>query len=214
LKGKNKMPPLSFAPTKLHSLMVFILDYLDRELGKIEFAKLIYLVDLEAYRLLGETITGDNYNFQEKGPLIDSFYIALQDMSGHEIISERKASLGFSAFGKHSQRKGKEQRFLIDLNDIERAVIIRAIEKLKNFTPRQLEDLAYQTEPVKKVLEIEEKLGQKPIGSRVDLSTAKQNESIKRWRKNMQESSELEADAEAFLEKKALEIDEFLASLG
>src|SRR3989337_2593482 len=106
----NKMNS-DFSPTKLHSLMLLILNYLNREFGKIEFAKLIYLIDAEAIELLGAPISEDGYTRQERGPLVNQFYNALRDMLGHEIELERTISIGFSSFGKHALRPGKDPRF-------------------------------------------------------------------------------------------------------
>ena len=55
------MSELGFTPTSFHKLVGFILKELNHEVGAVELAKFLYLIDVDAMKLMGRTITGDEY---------------------------------------------------------------------------------------------------------------------------------------------------------
>lgn len=201
---------LDFEPKKIHSLIVFILDYMSKDIGKIELAKLIYHVDIEAYRLTGKTITEDEYTRQIKDPVVDSLYCALSDMANKEVIVEKKPSVGFSIYPKHSHRIGKQRRFDLNLSEIEIAVIIRTLNMLRDKKPRELEKLAYKTEPMKRIVHLEGQLGYKAIGAKLDMSTTDRNLAFQRWKKNLG-SRKPDKEYEEYLAGEKQEVEEFFA---
>jgi len=204
------MSDSSFTPTPLHKLIVFILRELKRELGAIELAKIIYLVDVESIKLLGRSISGDEYLRRERGPLPTGFYRAIEEMKGAEVnvvIHPR------FLWPKHSHGLGSTIRFPCNFEPEIEAVVRRVLERLAPLRPRQIEQLAYETEPMMHILATEQERGFIIEGVTVDLSKVEMNQRLARWRENKaRHLANADPEYEAFLEGERREAQEILAS--
>lgn len=202
-----------FSPTELHSLIVFILSKMDRGPGAIELAKIIYLIDVEKVRLTGETMSGETYTRQDKGPLARNFDSCTTGMDGFEIKVTVGASSRAWQFPKKAHTLGEKLRFepSLDMTDI--VIASRVLARVKNLTPRQIERLAHDTEPMKAILDEERKTGKRLLGAAIDFSLVERNPIVEKWRENMKRPIELDIGFEAFLEQESKEIDQILASL-
>ena len=138
----------TFTPTKLQNLIVFIVAEIGRDLGAIELAKIVYLIDAESVCLIGETITGERYTRQEKGPLPENFGNAIDGMDGFEINVSISASRGNSSFPKHKHVLGTNLRFQPMLNSSKSEIARRVIRRIKDLDPMRKEKLAYESEPM------------------------------------------------------------------
>lgn len=201
------------SPTVLHSLMVFILSELGREAGAIELAKIVYLIDVEKARLMGETVTGERYTRQIKGPLAKSFESCITDMDGFEISVTIRERGGASPYAKKAHALGDKLRFGPSLSTVDTVIARRVLARVKNLTPLEIERLAYDTEPMKAILEEEIRTGRQLLGQPIDFSLVEPNPIIQQWRENMKKPAEPDARFEAFLHEEGEQIDQVLASL-
>jgi len=200
-------------PSKLHNLILYIVSYCGRELGAIELAKMIYLIDLENVRLSGKTMTGDNYTRQERGPLCANFGDCITQMDGFElnVSIENNSS---SSFPKHTHTLGKKPRFEPILNQVDLVIIQRVLKRLNGLRPKQLEELAYESEPMRAITDQEKKIGKLLLREKIDFSFVRPNPVLLKWRENMAKEQSPDKDFEAFLLQERKEIKELLVSLG
>lgn len=59
----------------------------DEGYGMTKLNKLLYRADTEAFRLLGESITGATYQKQELGPVLAGLQGILEDMAGQQLLA-------------------------------------------------------------------------------------------------------------------------------
>ena len=203
-----------FSPTGLHSLMVFILSEIDREPGAIELAKIVYLIDVEKVKLTGETMTGESYTRQDKGPLAQNFGSCRGDMDGYEISVTLRGSGKTPQYPKQAHILGDNLRFQPSLDMVDPVIARRVLARVKNLTPREIESLAHDTEPMKAILEEECRTGKRLLGAPLDFSLVEPNPIVQKWRANMQRPVVVDNEFEAFLQQESKEIDQILAALG
>ena len=203
------MNEMDFQPTKLQSLILYIVQTLHRELGGIELAKIIYLIDVEMMRNVGRTITGEAYARAPNGPLARDFSWAINTMLGFELTIHEEQSKGYSGINKNCHILGDDPRFKPELDDLELLFAHKVLKEIGQLSPIQLEYLAYETEPMKAIVEEEKTTGQKP-GNVLNLSLINQNPAYRRWRENISKPQKRDPEYEQFLESEALEIDELI----
>jgi hypothetical protein len=201
-----------FAPTMLERLVSYVIQRAGRELGGIELAKILYLIDVERLSFLGESLTGEEYVRAPKGPLPRNFRAAIARMNGHEIEVRKLPSKGHSEWGKNCHRPGPAPRFSPDLSQLDQVISDRVLERVQRLTLFQLVELAYQTEPMR-AIHAEERAGKKGTrGSALDLGLVPRDERFLRWQRNTKTPREPDPDYEAFLEKEKAEVRLLLAS--
>jgi hypothetical protein len=203
------MNEMDLHPTKLQSLILYIVQNLHRELGGIELAKIIYLIDVEMMRNVGRTITGESYSRAPIGPLAHDFSCAINTMLGFEITIREEQSKGYSGINKNCHILGDDPRFKPELDDLELLFAHKVLKEIGQLSPIQLENLAYETEPMKAIVEEEKTTGQER-GKVLNLSLINQNPAYRRWRENISKPQKRDPEYEQFLESEALEIDELI----
>jgi uncharacterized phage-associated protein len=145
-------------PTKLQDLMVYVLNTLEHEVGSIELAKILYLIDAEKISLFVKSVTDEEYTRQKKGPLARNFQTAIDEMDGFEVKVVIVPTSGKTGIPKKSHSLGDNLRFESKLDETDLIAANRVISRVKGLTPIQLEALAYATEPMRVVLGKEEKV--------------------------------------------------------
>lgn len=143
--------------TKIQSVGLYILTEYGKEVGTIELNKLFYLVDVASYRLFGKTISGTRYIRAEMGPYSRAISQDLCLLEGTQIKREAKPSKGFSPFLKVAWSVMQETKIEPDLMPEEKELINQVLDKVRGFTPRDLEKLSYKTEPMLYILDKESK---------------------------------------------------------
>lgn len=201
-------------PTKLQDLMVYVLNTLEHEVGSIELAKILYLIDAEKISLFGKSVTDEEYTRQKKGPLARNFQTAIDEMDGFEVKVVIVPTSGKTGIPKKSHSLGDNLRFESKLDETDLIAANRVISRVKGLTPIQLEALAYATEPMRVVLGKEEKVGHPIIGEVVDLGHVTSHPSIVRWRENMKKAEKIDPEYAEYLRVEREEIDSLLSSLG
>ncbi len=203
------MNEMDLHPTKLQSLILYIVQNLHRELGGIELAKIIYLIDVEMMRNVGRTITGESYSRAPNGPLAHDFSCAINTMLGFEITIREEQSKGYSGINKKCHILGDDPRFKPELDDLELLFAHKVLKEIGQLSPIQLENLAYETEPMKAIVEEEKTTGQER-GKVLNLSLINQNPAYRRWRENISKPQKRDPEYEQFLESEALEINKLI----
>ncbi len=193
----------------IHRLIVFIFKKLGRELGTVELVKIVYLIDVEFFKSFGKTLTDINYIRHELGPYTRKISEAVTDLEEKEgkIIKTRLCfSKGYSSILKKSHKLEREVKFEPDLLPEEQEIANQLLNKIKDLSVKQLEKLAYGTEPMQAILEKERKANVKLNGAELDFSLIKRDEFMKKWIAN-REKDKKNSEYDQFLTK---EKDEFL----
>ena len=142
--------------TRVQRVGLHILRTYGKEAGTIELNKLFYLIDATFYRMFGTTLSGLAYVRNVKGPYSAQIAQQLGKLDGHEVIKQNKPSKGNSEFRKVAWSIGPESRFEPNLRLEERETVEQVIGKIRTMSPRELENLSYQTEPMQEILKLEQ----------------------------------------------------------
>ena len=204
----------SIIPKKLHSLIIYIIAQCGRELGAIELAKVIYLIDLEMESLVGKTMTGEKYTRQEKGPLAINFGNYISQMDGFELKVTIEASAGNSGIPKHNHILGNNPRFEPVLDSIDLSTILRVLNKVKDLSPIQIEKIAYSSEPMVAILKKEREIGHVLLGEPIDFSLIKPNATLAKWREYQKADKPSDKKFEDFLTQERSEVNDLISSWG
>jgi len=204
------MSEIGFDLTQLHKLIYFIIENLDRRLGAIELAKIVYLVDVENMRFLGETLTSGEYVREKMGPLHGDFYRAIEDMDGYEVHVSVERRLRQD---KHNHMLGEQPRFEAEFDPKHELIIRKVLEKVQALRPRAIERLAYETEPMKRIIEEEGAGNNYLVDEPIDFSVIDLNERLAHWRKNRAAYiQEPDHEYEAYLEEERELAEEIFAA--
>jgi len=199
-------------PTKLQSLILFVVKNLGYPVGSVELAKILYLIDVERMMLAGDTVTGEEYTRQKKGPLARNFGKAIDSMMGNEItLAIIPTNSGIS---KKSHSIGNQPRFEPELDEMDILSVVRVCKKIEGLAPLNLEKLAYRTKPMKAITDKEAKLGKLLIGEKVDLKIVSPHPILAKWRANMRIPEKPDPEYEEHLKHESEEADAILAMLG
>lgn len=171
--------------TKIQSVGLYILTKYGKEAGTIELNKLFYLVDVASYRLFGATISGTKYIRVEKGPYSRAISRELCLLEGKQIKRETKPSKGFSPFPKVAWSVTKEITIESDLAPVEQELINQVLDKIKELTPRDLEKLSYETEPMLHILDEEKKANCPLLQEPLDFKEIKRDEFMQEFISNL-----------------------------
>jgi hypothetical protein len=204
----------AITPSKLQSTILYIITRYGKTLGAIELAKIIYLIDIEMMSLFSRTLTGEDYRRQEKGPLAINFGNQIAQMDGFELKVSIKPNKGNSGIPKHDHALGDQPRFqpVLDVNELK--VIERVLNRIKVLSPIQIQNRAYETEPMKILLANEKMAGKKKLGEPIDFTVVKPDSRLTKWRENRNKVLPRDEKFDAFLAQEKAEINELITSWG
>jgi len=206
------VPVATVVPTKLQNLAVYIIDKLDREIGTIEFVKLVYLIDIAYYRIFGRTLSNLKYFRYPKGPYTKEFANEISELEAHEVTRQIKPSKGHSQFPKTAHKRGENPRFQPSLKPEEQEVVDQVLLVAKDLEPLELEKLAYRTEPMQAIVKREQEAKQMlPPGEPIDFSLVKRDPYIEELFKNRaSKDSTITKEYEGFLQEERKEFEKLL----
>ncbi len=199
----------------IHRLIVYILKKLDRELGTVELVKIVYLIDVEYFKLFGKTLTGLSYIRRELGPYtrdISNAATELEEKEGEIFETRLVPSKGFSPIPKKSHKLKEEVRFEPELAPEKREVVNQVLNKIKSLSPKQLEKESYKTEPMQEILKKEKRVKEKLHGARIDFSLIERDKFMERWLANRKKTKK-DLDYDQYLEKEKQVFAEGMARL-
>jgi uracil-DNA glycosylase family 4 len=151
--SKRKFKPVRSAleqPTMLQQTAKAILEMKGR-LTFFKLNKLLYLVDLQATRVLGHTFAGNVYLRQVDGPWLPNLDKELKPMDGFEVRR-------FFAHKLPMVMMGPCPRFESHLPDAVLEIVTEVVEKYGDMSNSAIKTVVYQTEPMRRILR-EERAG-------------------------------------------------------
>jgi uncharacterized phage-associated protein len=204
--------PIHISPEKIESVIVYILEKLNRGVKSVELAKYLYLIDIESMRFTGKTITEQPHNRAPQGPLARDFKSSTNRMNGYEIEISVIENVDGNGLDSHFHRIGKKPRFNKDLTKLDIAIINRVLGRYYNKSVGQLKKIAYDTKPWKAILLREEESGESYHGA-IDLSVEEKNKDVIEWENNIKEIPDLDESHKQFLRKESAEFNKLISSL-
>jgi uncharacterized phage-associated protein len=199
-------------PSQLEKLLLYILNYLNRSVGSVELAKLVYLIDVEAIRLKGESITGQNYRRAPLGPLVADFEESRSWLDGNEIVVIEDEEAKSRGVRKHNISIGPKPRFQVNFSELDLAIINRVLNSLGSKSVSQLKKIAYDTEPWK-LIEEYDKSHKSVFRGNLDLNSIKRNHLFKKWEESKEENVILDPKYQELLSKEKAEVEALLSAI-
>ena len=199
----------------IHRLIVHILKKLDRSVGTVELVKMVYLIDVECFKLFGESLTGLSYIRERLGPYtrgISNAVIDLEEKEPGALEIRIISSKGYSSIPKKSHRIREDIKFEPDLKPEEKEIADQVLDNIQFLTPKQLENKAYKTEPMKEILKKETRAKEKLRGASLDFSLIKRNKFMKEWIDNRNKTKD-DLGYSQYLEKEKREFLENIVKL-
>jgi hypothetical protein len=152
----------------------------DEGFGMVKLNKLLYRCDFEAYRLLGRSITGEQYEKQEFGPVARHLPIALDDLAASGYVVWLRIPAG------EFVRQVPDAREPADLSQFEAAelrIVEKALGDLAEFGGRKVSEWSHEQSSGWRAASIGEEI---PYGSAListePLSEAQMARALKRSR--------------------------------
>lgn len=121
-----------FKRGKLKELVLYLAQASadDSGFGMVKLNKLLFRADFEAYRLLGRSITGEEYEKQDYGPVARHLPIVLDDLAAAGYIIWHRVAAG--AYTRKVP-EAVEPPDMVDFTDDEQAIIDRTLTELVPF---------------------------------------------------------------------------------
>ncbi len=111
-------------PTRLEHLITFLVQYCsarDIPLGRTKLVKLLFLIDREAKRQIGRTVTNVTYRYHAYGPYADDIIRSLQLLDGQEV-KEGRYLTDYGPGYAFQYETGPTPRFEVKLEERESAI--------------------------------------------------------------------------------------------
>jgi len=145
--------------SRLETIILYLLTRAKQRgkdnLSKIELFKLLYLLEVEAYKLTGKTFFDSTVSFtrDKNGPISATIYHALNDLDDKYITinSQQKANYPYPRHCISLKKLIKK----INLQPSEKIFVNSVIEEYLPMTISNLKNVVYNTEPMKKMQEEE-----------------------------------------------------------
>jgi arsenite-activated ATPase arsA len=134
---------------KIDNVLRYIVRYypFDFELTKTRLTKLIYLIDWESSLESGAQLTDIEWYFNHYGPYVSDVFDTADEDSDLRIV-EKVSNFGTKKFLVESKIEKSELQF--ELNESERKIIDKVIDKTKSMNWNEFIDYVYSTFPIVK----------------------------------------------------------------
>ena len=134
---------------KIDNVLRYIVRYypFDFELTKTRLTKLIYLIDWESSLESGAQLTDIEWYFNHYGPYVSDVFDTADEDSDLRIV-EKVSNFGTKKFLVESKIEKSELQF--ELNESERKIIDKVIDKTKSMNWNEFIDYVYSTYPIVK----------------------------------------------------------------
>ena len=134
---------------KNDNVLRYIVRYypFDFELTKTRLTKLIYLIDWESSLESGAQLTDIEWYFNHYGPYVSDVFDTADEDSDLRIV-EKVSNFGTKKFLVESKIEKSELQF--ELNESERKIIDKVIDKTKSMNWNEFIDYVYSTFPIVK----------------------------------------------------------------
>ncbi len=156
----------------LKNLMIYFVKEFPQVLGRTQLIKAIYLFDVEWYEIFGNTYTGLQYKRDNNGPFDITFYEAKDQLINENILIERpyyhQNGIGYQIFIENDHIETTLHPLALSIAD-------DILERLGNKGLNDFLKTAYETAPMKAVLNKESELGHFIYGEAIPMSELKKS---------------------------------------
>lgn len=139
---------------RLDETLVYVLKTAKKKgkdnLSKFELMKLLYLIEVNAWKFIGESFTNQiNFVRDKNGPISYDVYKSTEKLQGLGILEVTEENNTEYGFPRHCHRLKKD----IELNftESEQVFLNSVLDDYLNMSIRQLKSVAYETEPMRKI---------------------------------------------------------------
>lgn len=168
--------------TPLQQLIIYILKFAEEQgqsnLSKFQIMKLVYLVEVEYRKFVGEPLIS-NTKFQryENGPISTDVYNAIDQLVGKYISVTYSNTEGYeNTRACHKSINTNKITFTFSKDQL--IFLNCVLSDYVGLTQKKLKEIAYETEPMKEILTIEEKSNKKALGYTIDMNKVPLDEDI------------------------------------
>ncbi len=168
--------------TPLQQLILYILKFAEENgydnLSKFQIMKLVYLIDVEHRRYLGEPFINDlKFQRDTNGPISTNIYDAIKPMEGNYITISKTKTDGYNHPREcHKIKNSKEVTF--NYSREEKIFLNCVLSDYIQLTQKKLKEIAYSTEPMMEVMHIENKKGVNTKGMTLNMDRVPLDEDI------------------------------------
>lgn len=125
-------------------------------MAKFQIMKLVYLLEVEAYKFVGEGFFGTiNFQRDKNGPISINVYNALDNLQSRRYIGMKISKRPDYPHPRHCYFLNKLPQ-KIDLGDSEKIFLNSVLESYIDMSIKRLKEITYLTEPMKEILKKEE----------------------------------------------------------
>lgn len=157
---------------KLKNLLVYFLKRTPKPLGRTEIMKYVYLFEYYYYQKYKKQYTNLVFERYKYGPNQSGVVEAIEDLAEEGIININTYENYYGGIS-YSHTINKNETTYYDLEEREREIASFIVDKLGNKNYREVLDVAYNTPPMKEILEKERKCGVYLYGRVIDMSKSK-----------------------------------------
>lgn len=151
-------------------VVLSLLKRFPRALGKTELIKLVYLIDCEYYRLHGETMTGLTYWRDQYGPVNYAITDAAIELASRGLVSIVPSATPAGHVRYEHSLTSLGEDVVPELRPHQEWVINVVVSLTKALRSDEIIQLAYQTPPMRHIIELENNAGQGLKGEEVPMS--------------------------------------------
>lgn len=135
----------TWKPGRFKDVVLYIAEQLadDPTFGSTKLNKILYFSDTDAYRALGEPITGAVYQRNHHGPTAVEYLPMIREMEEQELITVQSKKV-VDHNQEIVQSTGKFRARIEQLNDRERGILDARIEEFRGYNNTEMSDLSHE----------------------------------------------------------------------
>ena len=111
--------------------------------------KLVYLIDIESYKLTGKSVTGIDWFYNHYGPYVDDVRMAAFDLAQNEKAMHFEMGASYYGGEKMTYKAGPKKYNPLTLDDHVKDMIQQVVESTKSLTHNEFIKHVYNTPPVR-----------------------------------------------------------------
>jgi uncharacterized phage-associated protein len=148
MREQMNRPPDALEPTRVHELVLFVVDRLGT-VGRTKLTKLLYLIDLAYFSRYGTTLSAGSWVRYTYGPMLRDLPRVAGELDGAEIVIDEHADSAGYRFADYHSLPTKTWRFTPQLRDHEKAVVDEILARYGGLSREQVVKIAYATAPMR-----------------------------------------------------------------
>ncbi|MFA5249677.1 MAG: type II toxin-antitoxin system antitoxin SocA domain-containing protein [Candidatus Paceibacterota bacterium] len=144
---------------RLEQLIIFILDRANKkgikDLSDFQLMKMLYLLEVFSLKYTGAKFIDEVFTRHENGPITTYFYKARENLLAKDFLNvEEKKKVDYK-YPRRANMLGKKKldKFIFSMG--ETIFLDNFLDDFLKLTQKELKNLAYETEPMKAILESE-----------------------------------------------------------